>query len=76
MHLELIRQWIVDHNGVPPDARRVPRLTPPVYWWGFFPGWWMRFAVRDRRQWFRTVVRDVVIVGLQAEPPGESNFAI
>jgi hypothetical protein len=76
MHLALVDQWMIDHDGVPPDAERVPRLSPPVYWWEFFPGWWMRIAVRDRRRWFRRVGRDVVVLGLQDEPPGGPSLAM
>jgi hypothetical protein len=69
MHLELVHQWMEDNGGVPPGAIRLPGLSPPVYWWAFFPGWWMRLAVRDRRRWLRAPVREVLILGVQDEPP-------
>jgi hypothetical protein len=38
IHLQIVDQWVIDHGGIPPGARRVSRLSPPVYWWEFFPG--------------------------------------
>src|SRR5262249_52515940 len=75
-HLELVYRWMEDNGGVPPGAIRIPRLSPPAYWWNFIPGWWMRFAVRDRRRWLRTTVREVLILGVQDEPPGGLSFAM
>jgi hypothetical protein len=76
LHLEIVYRWIVEHDGHPPGAIRVTGIAPPVYWWQFFPGWWMRIAIRDHRRWFRTVRRDIVVVIIQDEPPGESNVAM
>ena len=75
LHLEFVYQWVVQHQGHPPGAVRVDGVAPPVNWWLFFPGWWMRIAVVDRRRWFRTVARDIVVVLIQAEPPDEPNLA-
>jgi hypothetical protein len=69
MYLELIRQWIIQHKGIPPGAEQLPGLSPPTYWWEFFPGWWMRFAVVARRKWFRVVAREVLVIGIQNSPP-------
>ena len=57
-------------------AVQVPGVAPAAYWWEFFPGWWMRFAVRDRRRLLWTVAREVIILGIQDDPPSPANFAM
>ena len=74
-HLEQVHQWMRDNNGVPPGAIRVPGISPMSYWWEFFPGWWMRFVVRDRRRLWWTVAREVVVLAIQDDPPSPVNFA-
>jgi hypothetical protein len=73
VHLDLIREWLVAHEGRPPGSIRVSGIGPPTYWWQFFPGWWMRIVMIDQRRWFRTVARDLIVVAVQEGRPSGSS---
>jgi len=68
-HLALVYDWIVTHQGKPPGARQVDGIEPSLYWWEFFLGWWMRFAVRTRTRWWVFHEHDIVIIAVQDSQP-------
>jgi len=75
-HLELVYKWIESHEGSPPGAHRVPGISPPTYWWEFFPGWWMRIAVVDIKRWWRVTERRLLVHGIQDSRPDELSSAM
>jgi len=61
-------------GGPPPGAVREPGLSPPTYWWDYYPNLWIRFTIREGpKKWlgaFGERERKITVVRVRDCPPG------
>ena len=67
MYLSFLRDRLIEYRGEPPEAVREPGVAPPLFWWEFYPKWWLTYTYEDEKRWFRATTRRVLILTVETE---------